>query len=295
MAAQFTPEQLGQLEQLFATRLAQQAEAQRAEVENQVGARIQPLQELAQSQYAAGTNLEQQLQEAQAELASTQAELASARGQLATLQSGRGSGNAEITRLRAENEALQRRLSEMEAGRSAASGGMSIDQKALLTVFSEEKAPKYNGQKELWADWEFVFRNKLAVVAKAGSEALNFAQAKGNPETTPITAEEIRNAGYEDISQAVFTALARASLWGAHRSPTLVTVRRRVAGSPRGSESVSTSGHTSSGTISWTRANFASNAQFPRRGRRRPSRSMTSVSKNGRSSTTSSSRMTRGG
>ena len=71
MAAQFTPEQLGQLEQLFATRLAQQAEAQRAEVENQVGARIQQLQELAQSQYAAGTNLEQQLQEAQAELAST--------------------------------------------------------------------------------------------------------------------------------------------------------------------------------------------------------------------------------
>ena len=88
MAAQFTPEQLGQLEQLFATRLAQQAEAQRAEVENQVGARIQQLQELAQSQYAAGTNLEQQLQEAQAELASTQAELASAREQLATLQGG---------------------------------------------------------------------------------------------------------------------------------------------------------------------------------------------------------------
>ena len=79
MAAQFTPEQVAQLEQLFTTRVAEQVEAQRAataaEVRAQVQTQVEQLQQLANTQHAAGAGLERQLAEAQALIADLRHEL----------------------------------------------------------------------------------------------------------------------------------------------------------------------------------------------------------------------------
>ena len=72
MSANFTQEQLAQLNELFAgqlaARLAEEAATQRAQIEAQVGARFDALQAHNAAQQAAGAGLEQQVSALQQQL-----------------------------------------------------------------------------------------------------------------------------------------------------------------------------------------------------------------------------------
>ena len=105
MAGSFSAEQLAQLEALSSRRLAEQVEVQRAtttaEVQAQVGAQVQELRQLAASQHAAGSNLEEQVRLLQEQTARLQAQLESERQQAFTAMEALRAENGELERQRA--------------------------------------------------------------------------------------------------------------------------------------------------------------------------------------------------
>ena len=131
----FSAEQLQQLDALFNQRLAAQVEEQRAkttaqvqaQVEAQAGAQVQELRQLAESQHAAGSNLEEQVRQLQEQGARLQAQLENERRQaFAAMEALRGE-NAELERQRAE---LGRQLI---AARAAATAASTISASASIT------------------------------------------------------------------------------------------------------------------------------------------------------------------
>ena len=196
-------------------------EQQRAQMEAHVGAaiasaeeRFRNLQAQNAAQQQAGEGLEAQLAQARAENVDLGERLRVATEHLQAAQERSAKIQAEalerLRKMQAEKLELQRQLSEALAGTTAPSGSSataSVDQKSLSQAFAEDKAPKYSGKLEEWVDWEFTFRHKLSLVTAAGDDALDFAEAAGAPETSPLTRDAVAGAGYTEVSRAVYTAL----------------------------------------------------------------------------------------
>ena len=118
-------------------------------------------------------------------------------------------------RLAAENAQLQQRLSA--ALSAAAAGGAPVpdarlDKKALERVFSNDKAPKFQGGvggERLWAEWETRFIDKWEGVVEDGAEILKvvekFAVGVG-PERARFSGGEVSRRGWEKICKALYKA-----------------------------------------------------------------------------------------
>ena len=218
---------VNQIQQMLNAALGQQ----RAQMEAHVGAaiasaeeRFRNLQAQNAAQQQAGEGLEAQLAQARAENVDLGERLRVATEHLQAAQERSAKIQAEalerLRKMQAEKLELQRQLSEALAGTAAPSASpaastsapgssatASVDQKSLSRTSAEDKAPKYSGKLEEWVDWEFTFRHKLSLVTAAGDDALDFAEAAGAPETSPLTREAVAGAGYTEVSRAVYTAL----------------------------------------------------------------------------------------
>ena len=245
MAAQLSPEQLAQLERQFAsqleTRVAAAREELRADMASQVGARFEALRgagagleaQLAEAR-AANAQLAEQLAQVRAEgeaavqrlaereailqlgvqnlrqlqeqHAAVIAERDSLRTRLAAAPTG-AAGTSDYDAVVAERDALRARLAAAPGGADSES---RVDKKEFGRLFSDEKSPKFSGDRDHWPEWEIRFVDKIDRSIEGGHAILRLVEQfgeGGNPDVVPFDDAAVTERGWTAISKAVYSAL----------------------------------------------------------------------------------------
>ena len=228
--AQLSPEQLVQLEGFFTSQLETRVTATRAalqaELTAQVGSRFTEVQtesaglraELAVMRAEKG-QLEERLVEARASIDDSRRQITAGNAAYAALQS-QGAQYLEemrtaVAAARAEADALRAQFAgAADPAAAAASGGAGgesrVDKKELGRLFSDEKAPRFSGNKDHWAEWELRFRDKIDRSIEGGHAILRHVEQfgdGGNPDVVPFDDTAVADRGWTAVSKAVYSAL----------------------------------------------------------------------------------------
>ena len=128
------------------------------------------------------------------------------RARLAAAPSG-AAGASDYDAAVAERDALRTRLAAAPGG---ADGESRVDKKEFGRLFSDEKAPKFSGDRNHWPEWEIRFVDKIDRSIEGGHAILRLVEQfgdGGNPDVVPFDDEAVTERGWTAISKAVYSAL----------------------------------------------------------------------------------------